>query len=428
MTHIEMLSQKRTFAFVSSTIFLLAIVIDCISCQTEDSYLIGIHQQKSKWAKKDVISDACGGIFREKQVLIRSPHFPNPYPKNLHCDYMFYSPFVCAVEFHIQFLHFDLEPSLSCSKDRLIIGHDEVLCGQVVGIMKYKAMNGSLKIQFISDQTIEKVGFELLITRLPCQTGQPEDGESKDLPVSVSLTVDSNWIPKQNRIEPIAKQSKAIAPNRSPESRSETTFMKPVCVQKSETQSNGIWPNSFPPIAPAVPPLPSCCINVYNQQTFYLISPDFPRVSDSFNDCLFHVERFHPNACRLRIEFQYFLLGDLSQPNQCTPHSYLEIDGQRFCGCRTGTVYQTQWGKSPYFSMRFVNLRPYQPHAIQGFILKITQEPCPYRLRSLQLVSTQNYQAHANDPRLCSYNYLSWLHINSNEALLAQSICVRNFG
>lgn len=444
-----MLSYKRTFAFI--IILFIAFAIDCI-CDEIDSYTVGIYrnrnehwQKKSKWSKNDVNGDLCGGIFREKQVLIQSPNFPNLYPKNANCEYVFYSPFVCANEFHIQFLDFQLEPSLNCSKDKIKIGRDEVLCGQVIGIMKYKTFNGALRIQFTSDPTIENKGFELLVTRLPCEMDQSTIEKSikssTNLPVTISLTVDSNnWTPKQNRIEPIETQTESIASNHSLENLSETSYIKPVCIKKGQSQLNRIWPNTFPPakISPsfvsAPPTLPSCCINIYNQQTFYLISPNFPNLSRFRNDCLFYLERTHSNVCRLRIEFKYFLLGDWQQPqpNQCT-HSYVEIDGSRFCGCKTGTIYRTQWGTSPK-SIRFTNLQQYP--GVQGFILEITQEPCPYRVtltnqhlaRSNQLLSTQNYLTQVNDPRRCSPKYISWLNFNTNHALLAKSICVRNFG
>ena len=95
-----MLLKKRTFAFIS-VIFIPLFVIDGISSEIQDSYTVGIYrnrnesgQKKSKWSKNYVNSDSCGGVFREKQVLIRSPNFPNPYKKYLNCEYIFYSPFV----------------------------------------------------------------------------------------------------------------------------------------------------------------------------------------------------------------------------------------------------------------------------------------------------------------------------------------------
>lgn len=465
-----MLLNKLTFAFISLVFVIQAFVIAGISSQTEDSYTVGIYrnqnenwQKKSKWSKNAMNIDSCGGIFREKQVLIRSPGYSiRNYPKNVNCEYIFYSPFVCANQFHIQFLDFQLEPSLSCSKDKIKIG-DEILCGQVIGIMKYKAINGSLNIQFTSDQTIENIGFELLVTRLPCETDDDKSIKSSiNLPTTISLTVDSGgWTPRQNSIEPTGKHTKSISLNRSLENQSQTTYIKPVCIKKghAQPQLNGVWPdmqwpnaqwpNPYSPL-PQVPPsppainlpgflpelpqtLPSCCINVYNQQTFYLISPGFPRLLHVPIDCLFYVERLHANVCRLRIEFKYFLLGSPLEQLQCT-HNFLEIDGQRFCGCKTGTIYRTQWGPSPK-AIRFTNL--VQQPGIQGFVLEITQEPCPYRVRltnqpsliraSQRLLPAQNYLTHINDPNRCSYNYFSWLNFNTNQDILAKSICIRNF-
>lgn len=454
----KMRLKRRTFDFI--WLMLVTIVVDYGFCET-DSYLIGIHRfrsenpKKSKWSKNMLNGDSCGGIFREKQVLIRSPHFPNNYPKNIDCEYIFYSPFVCVNEFHIQFLDFNLEPSLSCTKDRVHIGADEVLCGQVIGIMKYQATNGTLRIKFTTDQTIENKGFELLVTRLPCSTDDSLEPQRINesvsvLPLTVSPIIDSSQPvsiqspsqPRQNNVLPIQPQFRNtnLTPNFDVESVTQSTILKPVCA-KGQTQSNGLWPNSIPQstfsptvqTVPAVSTLPSCCINIFNQQKFYLISPGFPNVPRFSNDCLFHIERLHSDFCRLRIEFKYFLLGDWQQrqqkqQRQCT-HSFVEIDGRRFCGCKTGYVHYTQWGPSPK-SIRFSNMLQYP--GIQGFILEITQEPCPYRLKSLPIQnyvpSNQPYLTHANDPRRCSPNYISWLNFNTNQELLAQSVCIRNFG
>lgn len=439
-----MLFEKRTFAFHS---LVLLLAIDGVFSQI-DSYLVGIYRnqneisaKKSKWSKNDANSDSCGGIFREKQVLIKSPNYPNNYLKNANCEYIFYSPFVCINEFHIQFLDFQLEPSLSCSKDRVVIGTSEVLCGQVIGIMKYKAVNGTLRIRFTTDQTIENKGFELLVTRLPCDSADQSVAKNANetFPLRVSHTIRSpsvSVVQSENQFVPIEVQTPKTVSIPRFESASQTSVKKPLCVK-----SNGLWRNAYPPtitpstpFIPALPTLASCCVNIYNQPNFYLISPDFPNVARFPNDCLFYVERSHPNVCRLRIEFKYFLLGDWQQPQQqqhCT-HSFLEIDGKRFCGCKTGTVYRTQWGTSPK-SIRFTNLLQF--NGIQGFILEITQEPCPYRI-SLPLENVmpsnqrvaQNYLTHQNDPRRCSLNYFSWLNFNTNQEMLAKSICIRNFG
>lgn len=411
---------KRTFDFILLPILMVA-AFDYVLSQS-DSYTIGIHQYRSvNHPKKheSLNGDFCGGIFRDKQVLIKSPRYPKNYPKNSNCEYIFYSPFVCNNDFHIQFLNFQLEPSLSCSKDKLLIGSDEVLCGQVIGIMKYKATNGTLRIQFLSDETTENKGFELLVTRLPCSLNKSiDDVNSSQSSTHSVINIPSKPEPVQGQNTNVVPTSRKVRVNSEVENIPETT--KAIC--------NGETQQSFNPSLPALPTLPSCCINVYNQQKFYLISPGFPQAPFP-SDCLFFIERFHPNICRLRIDFKYFLLGDWLQ-RECT-HSFLEIDGRRFCGCRTGTSYFTQWGPSPK-SIRFTNIPRFS--GIQGFILEITQEECPYRSIEIQSISTQNHLPiksqlmHLNDPRRCSLNYISWLNLNTNPALLARSICIRNYG
>ncbi|XP_031632130.1 CUB and sushi domain-containing protein 2 [Contarinia nasturtii] len=420
---------KLTFIFI-----LYFLAIKYVSSQT-DSYTIGIQRNKSgttsKWSKNKLNYDTCGGTFRDKQVIISSPRYPNSYSKNLNCEYVFYSPFVCTNEFHIQFLHFDLEPSLNCFKDKVFIGPNEVLCGQVVGIMKYKATNGTFRIKFISDNTIENKGFEMLVTRLPC-TERDLKNDSKESSTRNVLSLSEQYIvPVTNnyKFHPVAKQNNIFSTNspatvtvsnsNSESSYPGTSIVKPICLSQSRPNHNNFTPN-----------LPGCCVNVYNQQKFYLISPGFGSEPQFYSDCLYFIERHHSNVCRLRIEFKYFLLGG-GQQRQCT-HSFLEIDGRRFCGCKTGSTYYTQWGQSPK-SIRFVNVPGFGE--IQGFLLEITQELCPNRsvdLLSAKYIDTfeqlplNNHFIHKSDPRRCSQNYISWLNINTNKELLSKSICVRN--
>lgn len=410
-----------------SILLLLTVMAFNVNSYTSDSYTIGIQENKSKkpWKNSKLstyeLGDFCGGIFRERQVIIKSPRYPNNYPKNTNCDYVFYSPFVCTTDFHIQFLDFQLEPSLSCSKDRIVINTDELLCGQVIGIMKYKATNGTLRIKFISDESIENKGFQLLVTRLPCSSKDSSKhrlDETTTLIPSESQTIDIDFEPKQNNVVPINSVTAHVL-HQASETFSDHSIVKPTCI--SETVYTTM---------PAIPNIPSCCLNTYNQKKFYLISPGFPNDPQFLNDCLYFVEKSHSNICRLRIEFKYFLLGDWQQ---CS-HSFLEIDGRRFCGCKTGLTYYSQWGSSPK-SIRFVNMPRFGGN--QGFILEITQEECPYRTvdsSSFQKIvfskhlTPESPLMHINDPRRCSYNYILWLNSVTNQALLARSICIRNYG
>lgn len=421
--------NKRTFDFIPLFYFILFSVY-YVSCES-DSYTIGIQRNRSvkplkdsKWSKNTIFSDCCGGIFRDKQVVIKSPRHPNNYPKNSYCEYIIYSPFVCMNEFHIQFLHFQLEPSLRCTKDKVLIGEDEVLCGQVIGIMKYKASNGTLRIKFISDETIENSGFELVVTRLPCSLNDSTHTKWNETTTISSISGSRSETIVRHESQPKhAKQVSHISNSTSQtyatEIFPETSIVRPICLSQTQTQPNQrLNPKNVTPI------LPSCCINIFNQKHFYLISPGFPNVPQHPSDCVFYVERNHANICRLRIEFKYFLLDNLMQ-QQCVKN-FMEIDGHRFCGCKTGFTYYTQWGGPSPKSIRFSNTLRYE--WIQGFILEIIQEECPYKLNMSNRLASINHLMNANDPRRCSSNYISWLNFNMNQKMLAKSVCIQNYG
>lgn len=116
------------------------------------------------------INSDCGGIYKNNQHLIQSPGYPNNYGHNLECEYTLMAPFVCRNHFHVQFIDFDVEPSRNCSKDYVKVGEEDVLCGQVIGIKKYEAEAGVLKIKLVTDGWESRKGFQLLVTRLPCAT------------------------------------------------------------------------------------------------------------------------------------------------------------------------------------------------------------------------------------------------------------------
>lgn len=419
--------SKRNFDFIS-LLFVIFCSLHCVFCESS-SYTIGIQRNRSLKPLKDtsrntIFSDFCGGIFRDKQVVIKSPRYPNSYPKNLECDYTFYSPFVCMNEFHIQFLHFQLEPSMRCTKDKLVIGEDEILCGQVIGIMKYQANNGTLRIKFTSDETIENTGFELVVTRLPCSLNGSNQAKWNETATITSIFGNhSEAVVRNLHVANSTSQTNT-------EIVSETSIVRPICLSQTKTQPNQHFnpKNTFNRAVSTSPTLPSCCINIFNQNFFYLISPGFPNIPQHPTDCVFHVERNHANICRLRIGFKFFLLGDIMQQRCVT--NFLEIDGHRFCGCRTGFIYYSQWGKPSTKSIRFSNLLRYE--RIQGFILEIIQEECPYKsfqqFNMPHRLSPINHLMHANDPRRCSSNYVSWLNLNTNQQMLAKSVCVRNYG
>ncbi|GAB0096802.1 hypothetical protein DMENIID0001_123700 [Sergentomyia squamirostris] len=140
-----------------------------------------------------------------------------------------------------------------------------------------------------------------------------------------------------------------------------------------------IYPQTFPPLF--VPP--NCCrSSPLNRPRFIISSPSFPqRIVNNF-DCVYFIERLI-TSCRLRIIFRYFHIPDVD-PNFCI-NTFVEIDGRRFCGCRSGVVYLSQWGPENLKTIRFRHSPVPVPTTVtQGFIMEVIQEECPYRLlRSL---------------------------------------------
>lgn len=348
----------------------------------------------------------CGGIFRNLQNLIESPKFISPRPIcSLRCEYQVVSPYICENEFHVQFLDFALDSSPSCENDRVIINYSEVLCGKIIGVKKFRTVGGVLNITFSSRSWDLKQGkgFRLLVTRLPCveeskenqtevdslePSAAPGANEDRCYQVNSTYTVGN---PSYNQGHPIygvpynynrtvtinGRQDVPVIPLPTPDPNFPT--QGPIYPTPGPIYPPTYPPPIYPP--PILPPqfLPLCCRNNFNQDRFLLISQGFPSYSTRDNDCIFVIQRSSPSACRLRIIFKYFLLDD-PQPGQfgCI-NNFIEIDGQRICGCRTNFVYETQWGFEPkVIRMRTV---PGAFQNAQGFVLDVMQEACPFKLQ-----------------------------------------------
>lgn len=195
-------------------------------------------------------SAQCGGVFRQLQTTISSPGYPEAYEPNTACEYIFKTPFVCPNEYHIQFLNFSVETSKNCAKDRLQIGKTEILCGNVIGIMKYKANDGILRIKFMTDDKIETKGFRLLVTRLPCSGGEAttvfpvfqstsdQDSINEDGTVGLHQNPETNYTLPENIIQaPIRSDRKIDKSNQ---------YLPPNNGGYSPT-GNGYLPPQYPP-------------------------------------------------------------------------------------------------------------------------------------------------------------------------------------
>lgn len=397
----------------------------------------------------------CGGTFRDRQVILKSPQYPRPYPSNSHCIYTFYSPFVCASDFHIQFLDFSLQTSLNCTKDRLTIGREEILCGKVIGIMKYRATDGILRIVFSSDELIEDRGFKLLVTRLPCvgedaanvpsatTTPTATEGiveiirpiEVQPIPTEQTFTQVSDWngvIPSHEFEPPNMLRHPFFIPDFQPSTQA--PFTSNWANSIPNYVPNNVLPITPPSIQPGVAPQPfpghpRCCANSFHQNRFYLVSDGFPYSGAYTSDCVYHIQRNNADICRLRIEFKYFLLGAPQQnPFDCT-QNYLEIDGRRVCGCKTGMIYVSQWGLGDRI-VRYVNTVGFRGN--QGFVLDVAQEECPFRLSANRQIHSppvdvpnSQFLFAASDANRCFLDYGQWLRLAADQLFQSKPVCIK---
>lgn len=130
-----------------------------------------------------------------------------------------------------------------------------------------------------------------------------------------------------------------------------------------------------------------CCISSFTQSHFYLSSPGFPRtvlnalLPGQQRDCVFYLEKNSLNVVGLRIQFKFFDFGQSAgsgiYPTQlpvaaaACSGDFLEIDGQRFCGCRSGYVHKSFWPEG----RKALRLRMGQSGGgnSNGFLLEIFQ-------------------------------------------------------
>lgn len=84
-----------------------------------------LHPRLSNFNVRPQVS--CNVVIQNLLFYLHSPLYPQHYPENIHCLYVFKKAFnVCSLEFEIR--DFYLEPTVDCSKDWLRIG-DRRYCG-----------------------------------------------------------------------------------------------------------------------------------------------------------------------------------------------------------------------------------------------------------------------------------------------------------
>lgn len=240
-------------------------------------------------------------------------------------------------------------------------------------------------------------------------------------------------------------------------------FVPPTNIAPTNPPVFPSFPTEFPtgnPTIPILPPtfptLPQCCRNSFNLRRFYMISAGFPTYTTPNQDCLFVIYRSSPAVCRVRIIFKYFLID---QDQFGCGNNFIEIDGQRICGCKTNFVYESQWGPQPkVIRLRTVAARHREA---QGFVFDVIQDPCPYRFQTAEnsrskrflhhlfyqdrpsyIANNVNNEAETFDkkegptakffvsnsgPGVCVFNYLTLFQLKMESMFIPKQVCVPQF-
>lgn len=219
----------------------------------------------------------CSANFSGRSFVLQSPGYPASYPGNVHCQYVIRaagpSPQQSLCQAAFSFESFNVDSSEGCSRDRLEIGDQDVLCGFFNGVRTYEFV-GELRAHFYSDDFGNQGGYRISVVQQGCRI--------------------LNLLP-----------------------------------------SGGVDPVPPTPVSPPFH-LPLCCGKVYSGHQFFLASPGFPfNHANQDTDCVYEIHPSSPGVCKLRILFKFFRVGQEESYGVCSG-GFLEIDGRQYCGCVLG--------------------------------------------------------------------------------------------
>ena len=110
---------------------------------------------------------------------------------------------------------------------------------------------------------------------------------------------------------------------------------------------------------------------------FFIVSPGFPlgNANDDL-DCIYQIQPYSPNVCRLRILFKLFWVGRADSYTGCSG-GFLEIDGYQYCDCIIGFTVMSVFESVGNGRQKLLRYRQEGNAANSGgFLLEIFQEEC----------------------------------------------------
>ncbi|XP_011498834.1 PREDICTED: uncharacterized protein LOC105362972 isoform X2 [Ceratosolen solmsi marchali] len=161
------------------------------------------------------------------------------------------------------------------------------------------------------------------------------------------------------------------------------------------------------------------CCRMPLSRRFSLSSPGFPGGVSTRNtfSCRYTITKSSPDICRLRLNFRFFNFGG---DDQYCNYGYVEIDGRRYCGCKSGLSLQVSF--TDYIAKSiFVMNSGYPRSKFSGFLIDVIQEPCRLSESNPSYPSYPSYPLYPQnpsypyDPRNSNYpNYSGFLQRKTN--------------
>ncbi|KAK4007614.1 hypothetical protein OUZ56_012768 [Daphnia magna] len=303
-----------------------------------------LHPRLSNFNVRPQVS--CNVVIQNLLFYLHSPLYPQHYPENIHCLYVFKKAFnVCSLEFEIR--DFYLEPTVDCSKDWLRIG-DRRYCGfhrpRKLFVAANKLQGQDVTIEFRSDSVYQFRGFYIIGRQIPCQLNSfynpsfLKTSEQRPFRPHVSFTVP---FPVSYPARPTTTASSLVF--KHPGVNSAPSLISPQHKIPPKYPTPRPYPPYFPPTytseSPITHPTPT--------QTFPpLTTPSFTYCDVRFNtpegefQSMNYPQNYGPNLsceirffpanesfCVLELYFQDFLL---EQSKGCWKDALI-IGGNRYC-------------------------------------------------------------------------------------------------
>nr|XP_046909258.1 uncharacterized protein LOC124490751 [Dermatophagoides farinae] len=419
----------------------------------------------------------CDQSITRPVEYIRSPNFPNNYPVVTRCIYSILKSDTSVCQIRLHLLSLDLEYTSGCRNDYLHIEPTgEKLCGRFsqpeVRVINYYGYSRDIRLIFNSDREITSTGFEVRIEQIPnsCNEQRPNVTTLNAMVITLGRQFQQKQQQQQQQNQPSTLTTLPLlsAVTSSPMSTpsldrlrtSEPVFASSIGSQDISPQALiNMNQTTSTTLTPGMLSTNSRVCKTTTAIETYFESDNFPLEYPSNLDCSYRIFRANRNVCRLEIDFEEFNVGDenyygpdgnqrssvrfdddlnddmtqrrelqRNRPIGECLNDFIEIDGIRYCGQRSGQQVAINFPKFlNEIPIRFISVNSPHVSSFNGFRLKVRQIDQNCRtLSSLTSRSNNNNDVEMEDefgpaivescPKLSTKNSSSTLLQSSSSA------------